>query len=210
MARKKSGHTASTRNAQPTLSFNYKSAKVTKPSAIDATGNKKKTENISPAVKRTQDTVEDEADQAIATETPTVNQIPVVDEAVKDEAEIEAEKIPDKALTRYWQAEEAKRKARRGMNSGQFHHRLVQFSRHTVHQDDLSMNEKILRHFDLSSQYGPCFGITRLKRWKRASNLGFRPPIEVLAVILKEEQKKNTKARQAYVDELVSGQHIID
>jgi hypothetical protein len=25
-----------------------------------------------------------------------------------------------------------------------------------VHQEDLSMNEKILRHFDLSSQYGVC------------------------------------------------------
>lgn len=26
-----------------------------------------------------------------------------------------------------------------------------------VHQEDLNMNEKILRHFDLSSQYGVCF-----------------------------------------------------
>lgn len=27
---------------------------------------------------------------------------------------------------------------------------------HIVHQEDLSLHEKILRHFDLSTQYGVC------------------------------------------------------
>ncbi|KAF3156816.1 hypothetical protein EYR41_003710 [Orbilia oligospora] len=54
-----------------------------------------------------------------------------------------------------------------------------------VHQEGLAEFEKILRHFDLSSQYGPCVGVSRCKRWERAERLGLGPPIEVLAVLLK-------------------------
>lgn len=75
------------------------------------------------------------------------------------------------------------------------------------------MYEKILRHFDLSSEYGPCIGITRLNRWKRAQSLSLNPPIEVLAVLLREEAKdaddvlkagthRRVTGRIAYVDEL--------
>lgn len=35
----------------------------------------------------------------------------------------------------------------------------------------------------------PCIGLTRLKRWQRADRLGLNPPVEVLAVLLKEEEK---------------------
>ncbi|RVD84444.1 uncharacterized protein DFL_006193 [Arthrobotrys flagrans] len=56
-----------------------------------------------------------------------------------------------------------------------------------VHQEGLTEYEKILRHFDLSSQYGPCVGVSRFKRWERAERLGLGPPIEVLAVLLKAE-----------------------
>lgn len=86
------------------------------------------------------------------------------------------------------------------------------------------MEEKILRHFDLSSQYGVCYfnlskiirlrkshlmpghsvqpsiGIARVKRWRRANMLKLNPPIEVLTVLLKG---KNVKER-AYIDELLS------
>lgn len=34
--------------------------------------------------------------------------------------------------------------------------------------------------------------------------MGLEPPIEVLAVLLKEEAKGNTKIERAYVDELMS------
>lgn len=86
----------------------------------------------------------------------------------------------------------------------------------TVHQGDVHLHEKILRHFDLSSQYGPCIGIPRLDRWKRAFNLGTEPPIEVLAVMLKEEKKGTDKGvggrhcgRIAYIDELANGQVVL-
>lgn len=79
------------------------------------------------------------------------------------------------------------------------------------------MEEKILRHFDLSSQYGvcprsfslalhmlmtlqPCIGIARLKRWRRANMLKLNPPIEVLAVLLKEQNV----SERARMDELLS------
>ncbi|XP_031967910.1 DNA polymerase delta subunit 4 [Corvus cornix cornix] len=35
---------------------------------------------------------------------------------------------------------------------------------------------EMLRRFDLSWEYGPCTGITRLQRWERAQELGLSPP----------------------------------
>jgi DNA polymerase delta subunit 4 len=48
-----------------------------------------------------------------------------------------------------------------------------------------------------------------MKRWVRASKLGLQPPIEVLAVLLKEEEKGNGKIERAYVDELMSSKYVI-
>ncbi|KAI5813346.1 DNA polymerase delta, subunit 4-domain-containing protein [Pyronema omphalodes] len=59
-----------------------------------------------------------------------------------------------------------------------------------VHQSELSATEKILRNFDLSSQYGPCIGISRVARWRRAEGLGLKPPMEVLAVALEKDAEK--------------------
>lgn len=79
----------------------------------------------------------------------------------------------------------------------------------SVHQEDLTLEEKILRHFDMSSQYGPFTGVTRLERWKRAKRLGLEPPVEVLAVALmmddaKGGEEKGRDTRRAYVDEWFS------
>lgn len=38
----------------------------------------------------------------------------------------------------------------------------------------------ILRVFDMTAKYGPCVGISRLDRWKRAQKLGLEPPEEVI------------------------------
>jgi DNA polymerase delta subunit 4 len=48
-----------------------------------------------------------------------------------------------------------------------------------------------------------------MKRWVRANKLGLNPPIEVLAVLLKEESKDNNKIERAHVDELMSTQSIV-
>lgn len=104
--------------------------------------------------------------------------------------EARARKVPETQINRYWRAKESERKAPR------------------VHQGDLTTHEKILREWDMQSSYGPCIGIARLKRWKRANALGLEPPIEVLAVLLKEMNGGVTKSQRAHVDELMSSRFI--
>jgi DNA polymerase delta subunit 4 len=48
-----------------------------------------------------------------------------------------------------------------------------------------------------------------MKRWVRANKLGLAPPIEVLAVLLKEEEKGNRKIERAHVDELMSSKYVV-
>ncbi|KAJ5604190.1 hypothetical protein N7537_007146 [Penicillium hordei] len=103
-------------------------------------------------------------------------------QAPRSEEDKRALKLNKQDIWRYWQAQEQTRKAPR------------------AHQQGMDVEEKILRHFDLSSQYGPCVGIARVKRWRRANLLKLNPPIEVLAVLLKG---KNTNER-AHIDELLS------
>ncbi|MCJ1422851.1 hypothetical protein MMC29_000731 [Sticta canariensis] len=118
----------------------------------------------------------------------------------EERATAAAARVGEAELKRYWKAKEEERKAKR------------------VHQEDLTINEKILRHFDISSQYGPCIGIARMKRWKRADGLGLNPPVEVLAVLLKEQQQQAARktttqskdADRAYLDDLLSARIGVD
>ncbi|KAM0264702.1 hypothetical protein ACHAQJ_000527 [Trichoderma viride] len=133
------------------------------------------------AVAEELDVVEEpELEQEEEVETVTV-QVPE-----KSEAELKAEKITDAQIKSYWKAIEKQRKAPR------------------VHQQDLDLGEKVLRYFDVSSQYGPCIGTTRLKRWQRAERLGLNPPIEVLAVLVKEENKDNIEMETAHMDRIMN------
>merc|ERR1712093_455147 len=99
----------------------------------------------------------------------------------KSEDVIRAEKVSDAQIKKYWREREGER----------------------------GVEEKILRLFDMSSQFGPAIGIARMKRWTRAQKLGLAPPIEVLAVLLKEEKKGNDKIERAYVDELMSSKFVV-
>lgn len=47
----------------------------------------------------------------------------------------------------------------------------------------------------------PCVGISRMKRWQRAERLGLHPPVEVLAVLLREKTKGTEKA---HMDEILN------
>jgi len=109
----------------------------------------------------------------------------------KSEDVIRAEKVSDAQIKKYWREREGERRTKR------------------VHQEELGVEEKILRLFDMSSQFGPAIGIARMKRWTRAQKLGLAPPIEVLAVLLKEEKKGNDKIERAYVDELMSSKFVV-
>jgi len=205
-------------HAQSTLSFNHQSARVTKSSARQDEAAKKAASKLAEAVQPdVEDEVEGEPEEAASTEPADVRVAPEPEveateievairespsqrpktrekvAAAKNERELAADKVTDAQLKRYWKAEEDSRLAPR------------------VHQSSLSLHEKILRHFDLSSQYGPCIGIARLQRWKRANLLGLEPPVEVLAVLLREEDKKTSQGcgRLAYIDELAGGKVVL-
>merc|ERR1711939_669253 len=64
-----------------------------------------------------------------------------------------------------------------------------------IHQEAVPLHEKILRNFDLSGQHGSCIGITRLNRWRRANSLGLSPPLEVMAVLLREAEGSGAEAQ---------------
>jgi len=169
---------------QATLSFGQKS-RVSKASTTASTKKEKDIERIANSV-----SAEDSLDEQ-ATVTPPLKSDPPTTEVVirtqakeqpQAEEDVRALKVTEADLKRYWKNEERKRRAR-------------------VREDGLDTYEKILRHFDLSSQYGPCVGISRLSRWRRAQMLSLDPPIEVLAVLLKEDGDVNPRA---YIDELMS------
>ncbi|KAL4863974.1 hypothetical protein BDV12DRAFT_176804 [Aspergillus spectabilis] len=190
-AHRRGGNTvSSTHSNQPVLSFGAKS-RVTKPSAAASTPSKK-AKSLEPLTADLSDT-----DSLKSISSPTVTELSqphVAELAVRSQAKAEvqqplseedekATKITKKQLQEYWNKEELKSRGPR------------------VHHENLTLDEKILRHFDLSSQYGPCIGIARLKRWRRAESLNLHPPIEVLSVLLKPD---HATAQRAYIDELMS------
>lgn len=122
-----------------------------------------------------EDDDEEEEEQPLETDVPE-----------KSEAEIKAETLTDSHIDKYWRGIEKERKAPR------------------VHQEGLSVNDKVLRYFDVSSQYGPCIGIDRTRRWERAERLGLNPPIEVLAVLLKEHKKPSGGVETAQMDNILN------
>ncbi|TKA37747.1 hypothetical protein B0A54_09749 [Friedmanniomyces endolithicus] len=116
--------------------------------------------------------------------------------------EAQARSVTETQIKQYWRQKEAMRLAPR------------------VHQEGMTVYEKVLREWDMSGQFGVSLhptcvadlddrsGIARLKRWKRANALGLKPPVEVLAVLLRETEGGNGKAQRAYVDELMSSRFV--
>ena len=49
-----------------------------------------------------------------------------------------------------------------------------------------------------------------MKRWKRAEVLGLKPPIEVMAVLVKEEGKGNERVERAFMDELLTSRLTVN
>ncbi|KAG5519236.1 hypothetical protein PMAC_002324 [Pneumocystis sp. 'macacae'] len=62
----------------------------------------------------------------------------------------------------------------------------IEKSLDTMHIDE------ILNKFDLTYQYGPFLGLSRLNRWNRAEELGLCPPINVKEILLLYEGYNNT------------------
>ncbi|KAJ3555583.1 hypothetical protein NM688_g2500 [Phlebia brevispora] len=65
-----------------------------------------------------------------------------------------------------------------------------------IHSKGLTSVHHILRVFDLSYEYGPCIGVTRLERWERASALGLEPPAEVKEILTTKEGMEKDEFKQ--------------
>ncbi|KAF2020070.1 hypothetical protein BU24DRAFT_419659 [Aaosphaeria arxii CBS 175.79] len=198
--RRTTGTATAAKSNQSTLAFHGASNKVTKAGA--RTHNAKSLLNDTPQKATEPAVAEIATTKEVEVEPTTVEEPTTADAAIIDEAEKaiapsspeddEARRITKAKIEKYWKAKEAERKAPR------------------VHQGTLSTHEKILREFDMSSQYGPCTGIARLKRWKRAHRLGLAPPIEVLAVLLKEQESSDKLSSQrSQVDEILSSRNMV-
>lgn len=129
---------------QSTLSFNHR---VTKPSVASGKSTKDNlVKSVSPTVeippKEEESSVHDNESRATTAELAS----PVVPEAKKiaepkSEAEIQASKLSDAAVKKYWNEIESSRGAKEV---------------HKKHGEGLTVGEKVLRYFDVSSQYGVC------------------------------------------------------
>jgi len=69
-----------------------------------------------------------------------------------------------------------------------------------LHADDQSKVDVILKLFDLTPEYGPAVGMTRLERWQRASNWGLDPPAEVYDILTTVEGESQAKYRESLFD----------
>jgi DNA polymerase delta subunit 4 len=137
--RKASGPTRSAQ--QSTLAFHGSSNKVTK-SGTRAQRTKKDTTELpsakisEPEVANVSSTEEVEATNDDVSAVTHPEQTVVAQAASSTPEEDEARKITEAKIKAYWKEKEKARKAPR------------------VHQQDLSVHEKILREFDMSSHYG--------------------------------------------------------
>ncbi|KAK9480022.1 DNA polymerase delta, subunit 4-domain-containing protein [Lipomyces japonicus] len=68
-----------------------------------------------------------------------------------------------------------------------------------IHQEGVTVVERILKHFDLTEQYGPTVGMTRLQRWQRASKLGLSPPEIVHEILISRDGRENDNLKQGYL-----------
>jgi DNA polymerase delta subunit 4 len=107
-----------------------------RPAAKDEVRKAKEEEEVVDVIAEEPDVVEPEQEEEAE---EIVEQVPE-----KSEAELKAEKITDTQIKSYWKGIEKQRKAPR------------------VHRQDLDVGEKVLRYFDVSSQYGVSIYISTL------------------------------------------------
>ncbi|CAN9194350.1 unnamed protein product [Alternaria alternata] len=196
MAPRRKASAPAAKSQQSTLAFHGTTNRVTK-AGVKSQGAKKnileaKLKDIKPEVAEISNTEPTTTEAAIIEQTEQEVKAQEV-ESTPDEDR--ARRISDAAIKKYWTAKEKQRLAPR------------------AHQGGLSLHDKILREFDMSAHYGPCTGIARLKRWKRAQRLDLDPPIEVLAVLLREQDasdKDRIAVQRSIVDEILNSRAELD
>ncbi|KAJ8079678.1 hypothetical protein PM082_011265 [Marasmius tenuissimus] len=71
-----------------------------------------------------------------------------------------------------------------------------------IHGEKENNIHQVLRVFDMSYQYGPCVGISRLERWTRAQSMGLNPPVEIRDILLTQQGIEKTE----YAESCLYGQ----
>jgi hypothetical protein len=66
---------------------------------------------------------------------------------------------------------------------------------------DASDNEVVLRRFDLDYAYGPCGGLSRRARWKRAEKMGLNPPEDVWGILSQLDEEADEAGEAVEVSE---------
>lgn len=131
MAPKRRTAGAATKSQQSTLAFHGSSNRVTK-SGVKAQGANKG--NFEKTVKdATPDVLETSSSERRRAEAVIVEQAQPVESTADED---QARRISEAAIRKYWAAKEKQRQASR------------------VHQEGLSVEDKILREFDMSAHYG--------------------------------------------------------
>jgi hypothetical protein len=128
---------AATKSQQSTLAFHGSSNRVTK-SGVKAQAAKKnnlekKLKDIKPELLEITESAPTTTEVAIIEQTEQAQQVESTPE------EDRARRISDAAIKKYWAAKESQRRAPR------------------VHQEELSLQDKVLREFDMSAHYGVSF-----------------------------------------------------
>jgi DNA polymerase delta subunit 4 len=129
--RSTSGSKSGAGGKQATLSFHNRVTKSVPKSSKDLVTSTTPTK-ASPLSKQVSPPAED-----VEIEEPEETTSEVIEEApAKSQAELRAEKIKHKQIGDYWKKIEKERLSKR------------------VHQNELTLEEKVLRYFDVSNQYG--------------------------------------------------------
>lgn len=143
---------------QSTLSFSHKVTKSVPQPAKDAVLSSSVTKPVQPSEKAEPSPLKDEVKDEVGDEAKAVpddaapelesgkqdadadDDAKVETEVVpeKSELELKAEKISNAAIERYWRGVDSQRTIKQ------------------VHQEGLATGERLLRYFDVSSQYGVC------------------------------------------------------
>ncbi|KAJ7252532.1 DNA polymerase delta, subunit 4-domain-containing protein [Mycena rebaudengoi] len=69
-----------------------------------------------------------------------------------------------------------------------------------IHAEGETKIHDILRVFDLSYEYGPCVGMTRLDRWERAFALGLDPPGEIRDILTTRQGAKEPYSQSVFYE----------
>lgn len=108
---------------------------------------------------------------------------------IVDEAKLELEDYPLKDNDKRW---------RKAVKQSQ----KVSETEVQVHKGEETDLHQMLRVFDMTYEYGPSIGLTRLERWERANTLGLKPPSEVREILLTKDGNGRNEYRLNVLDQL--------